>query len=87
VSSEVLEKIRKEYLEMPGLILTTAQAGRLWSLDLPTCESLLDRLVGSHFLMRKADGRYARADFRFPVPRPIKTVSPQARPLPRLVSN
>ena len=31
--SELLGRIRGEYLEMPGLKLTLAQAQRLWGLD------------------------------------------------------
>jgi hypothetical protein len=46
---------------MPGLTLTVAQAGRLWSLDTPTCNRVLIGLVEAGFLCQKADGRFCRA--------------------------
>ena len=45
---------------MPGLALTLAQAGRLWSLDAVTCTEVLSQLVGSGFLCRRADGAFCR---------------------------
>jgi hypothetical protein len=56
----LLTRIQGEYLEMPGLKLTPAQARRLWGLELAECEQLLDHLVGSRFLKRTADGAYQR---------------------------
>jgi hypothetical protein len=53
-------RISREFVEMPGLRLTPAQAQRLWSLDPATCASMLDRLVASKFLTRMPDGRYGR---------------------------
>ncbi|MFB3854091.1 MAG: hypothetical protein ACE148_09745 [Vicinamibacterales bacterium] len=55
---ELLRRVRGEYLEMPGLRLTSKQAQRLWTLDRPTCESLLDSLVESKFLARARDGSF-----------------------------
>ena len=46
--------IQAEYLEMPGLLLTKAQIQRLWRLDSPMCDTLLDALVAAEFL-RKTD--------------------------------
>jgi hypothetical protein len=57
---ELLQRIRGEYLEMPGLRLTPEQARRLWSLDLGTCISLLEALVDLKFLGRTSDGKYFR---------------------------
>ena len=56
----LLRRIWREYTEMPGLRLTCAQARRLWGLDVETCTSLLKTLVELRFLMRRADGTYAR---------------------------
>jgi len=53
-------RVCSEFVEMPGLRLTLAQAQRLWALDARTCTSLLERLVDLKFLVRDADGRYAR---------------------------
>ena len=61
VEDEKLCRIRGEYLEMPGLRLTTAQAQRLWNLDRRTCEELLGTLVQSRFLSKTRDGSFVRA--------------------------
>lgn len=55
-------RVRGEYLEMPGLSLTQAQAQRLWGLNREACETLLDGLTEAGFLRRNARGRYVRAD-------------------------
>lgn len=36
-------RIVSEYHEMPGLVLTVAQAARLWHEDVPRCEAVLRR--------------------------------------------
>jgi len=59
---DVLLRIRSEYLEMPGLRLTSAQAGRLWGLEPRECEHLLTALVLTGFLRRSREGAYVRAD-------------------------
>jgi hypothetical protein len=58
---EWLDRVRGEYLEMPGLRLTLAQAVRFWSLDSDTCSRVLDALVKARFLVVTSDGLYARA--------------------------
>ena len=61
VIDDLLLRVRSEYLEMPGLRLTFAQAARFWHLDHPTCACLLDALVNARFLIVTSDGLYARA--------------------------
>lgn len=56
----ILERIRGEFKEMPGLTLTMEQARRLWSLDSPTCAETLKYLVDVGFLCVKPNGAYAR---------------------------
>jgi hypothetical protein len=58
---DLVVRISAEYLEMPGLRLTLAQALRLWGLDEPTCSAALQTLLESKFLSRRIDGTYARA--------------------------
>jgi hypothetical protein len=58
--NEMLSRIRGEYLDMPGLSLTRAQAQRLWGLDAQTCASLLESLTGDKFLCLRHDGTYGR---------------------------
>ena len=55
-----LTRIRAEYLEMPGLRLTLAQAQRLYGVERALCQRLLDTLVDANFLCVKSDGAYAR---------------------------
>jgi hypothetical protein len=62
VLEELLERIRAEYLEMPGLRLTAVQVQRLCGLDASTCAALLDALVAVEFLRRDPDGHYIRRD-------------------------
>ena len=57
---EVVTRIRGEFVEMPCLRLTPAQAQRLWHLDATTCEALLSVLVQTGFLYRDSAGRYLR---------------------------
>ncbi len=58
----LVERVRGEFLEMPGLRLTIPQAARLWGLDRPSCEAVVDVLIRSEFLQRTASGAVARAD-------------------------
>lgn len=58
----ILDRIRGEYREMPGLRLTSQQAQRLWGLDSQTCVSVLGALVDSGFLWQAGDGTYRRLD-------------------------
>jgi hypothetical protein len=51
-------RIRGEYREMPGLRLTFAQACRLWQVDAPTCEMVLEQLVKEAFLYKTDNGAY-----------------------------
>jgi hypothetical protein len=46
----VLERVRGEFNEMPGLRLTPAQAARLWGLEPHACNEILDYLVAASFL-------------------------------------
>ena len=58
----MLGRIRGEFLEMPGLRLTDAQARRLWGLDDRTCAALLEALVDAKLLVRSTDGRLTNLD-------------------------
>ncbi len=57
---EVLRRVQGEFLEMPGLRLTEAQARRLWDLDAESCGALLGELVNKKFLSRTGDGAFVR---------------------------
>jgi hypothetical protein len=57
----LLNRVSAEYLEMPGLRLTPAQAARLMGLDASICETVLLRLSSEGFLKRTAKGTYCRS--------------------------
>lgn len=57
---DVIRRVQGEYLEMPGLRLTTAQAQRLWGLDRADCDRLLSKLVDAKFLFQTRDGAFMR---------------------------
>jgi CheY-like chemotaxis protein len=56
------QRVRANYLDLPGLSLTTRQAQRMWGFDEPTCQRVLDVLESDGFLCRTEDGQYRRRD-------------------------
>jgi hypothetical protein len=59
---DVLQRIQGEFVEMPGLRLTPAQAQRLWGLERDVCEAMLGALVDAKFLAKTRDGAFIRLD-------------------------
>lgn len=57
----VVERVRGEFNEMPGLRLTREQAARLLGLDQRCCNEVLDRLVATSFLHWSAGAVVRRA--------------------------
>ena len=57
---QILQRIRAEYLEMPGLTLRPEQVQRLCGVDRSLCETALAMLVESGFLSVRPDGAYGR---------------------------
>ena len=55
-----VHRVKAEYLEMPGLRLTVAQAARLWQLNEAQSEVVLKTLVEMHFLVQTRNAAYAR---------------------------
>ena len=55
---KLVQRIREEFEEAPGLRVTLTEAARFWALDLATCERVLMELLRSGFLAREADDRY-----------------------------
>src|SRR6476661_4471594 len=66
-TEDVLRRVQGEFLEMPGLRLTEAQARRLWNLDQASCAALLGALVDANFLFQTRDGAFMRVDRAMPV--------------------
>lgn len=58
VSPGLLERIRGEFLEMPGLKLTPAQACRLWNANEAVCREALGALIAEGFLLQTPSGAF-----------------------------
>lgn len=57
----VTARVRAEFDEMPGLMLTVPQASRLFGLDEDVCRTIVDRLVRVAYLRRMDNGAVTRA--------------------------
>ena len=58
VPKQIVDRIRAEYLEMPGLTLKADQVARLCGVDRALCTAALKALVDAKFLTVKPDGAY-----------------------------
>lgn len=63
---DLVRRIRREYLEMPGLSLTFHQVRRFWDEDGADCAIALAALVAAGLLSRRRDGRYRRSHVGLP---------------------
>ena len=61
VLTAALQRVKAEYLEMPGLRLTRNQAARLWSYDQAFCDVVLSALVEARFLTCTRGAAFVRA--------------------------
>ena len=57
----LIQRIREEFDEAPGLQITVEEGVRFWALDAATCAEVLVALHETGFLIRTQDGRYHRA--------------------------
>lgn len=60
IDADVL-RIRHEFLEMPGLVLTIAQTARLYALSTAHANALLETLREEGFLLGGSNGGYRRS--------------------------
>ena len=58
--AQTIQRIRAEYIEMPGLSLRPEQVQRLCGVDRALCVNVLAALVRSGFLSQRPDGAYGR---------------------------
>jgi hypothetical protein len=72
---DIIQRVRAEFVEMPGLQLKAAQLQRLCGIDRVLCEVVLQSLMDERFLWMKPDGHYAR-----------RTEGPMPHPQPALAS-
>jgi hypothetical protein len=57
----LLQRVREQYQEMPGLQLNKRQATRLFGVAPSVCAAMLRALVMENFLSRTGDGLFVRA--------------------------
>jgi len=57
----LLQRVREQYREMPGLNLTKPQATRLFGVAPSVCAAMLRALVMQNFLSRTGDGLFVRS--------------------------
>jgi hypothetical protein len=58
----LVDRIRSEFIEMPGLRLTPAQAAKLWGVDDASCHRVIATLVRATFLRWTSAGMVVRSD-------------------------
>ncbi len=58
--TRLIDRVRSEYREMPGMLLTPRQFCRLFCTSPTECDEVLAALVEDRFLRRTARGAYAR---------------------------
>ena len=58
----VLQRIRGEFQESPGLRLTHWQFQRLWNLDADQARQVIDQLLRTRFLRGARDGTLVRCE-------------------------
>jgi hypothetical protein len=57
-NQQIVARVRGEFLEMPGLSPTLAQAARLFALPATECQQVLGLLLNDGFLRCSPDGHY-----------------------------
>ena len=56
----LVQRIREEFEEAPGLRVSVREAARFWGLDEETCGQVLAQLLATGFLAAGRDGRYGQ---------------------------
>jgi hypothetical protein len=57
----LLQRVREQYRDMPGLELSKPQASRLFGVAPSVCAATLRALVMENFLSRREDGLFVRS--------------------------
>jgi hypothetical protein len=57
----LLQRVREQYRDMPGLTLTKPEAMRLFGVAPSVCAAMLRALVMENFLSRTGDGVFVRS--------------------------
>ena len=64
IFKDTTDRIKAEFMEMPGLELTLPQAVRLWGLGPDDCRGVIDALVDTGFLKWTPRRTILRASYR-----------------------
>jgi hypothetical protein len=54
----LIDRIRREFTDLPGLKLTPAQACRLWHVNEDVCRAAMTSLIGEGFLRQTPSGAF-----------------------------
>jgi hypothetical protein len=55
-ATRLVQRIREEFEEAPGLQITMEEGARFWGLDAETCDYVLTQLFEMGFLAKTDDG-------------------------------
>lgn len=58
----LVNRIRSEFNESPGMCLTLRQGARLWGIGPEECAKVVDRLVAEDFLRWTRNGELVRSE-------------------------
>lgn len=67
----LVDRVRYEFMEMPGLELTMPQAVRLWNLGADDCRFVVDALVDCGFLRWTPRRTFVRSGRTFAAAQPM----------------
>jgi DNA-binding IclR family transcriptional regulator len=56
---KLVQRIREEFEDVPGLRMTVTEAARFWGLDFTTCDRVLSELFRRGVVTRGPDDRYS----------------------------
>ena len=76
-----VDRIRAEYLALPGLKLTREQACRLWAVNSETCDAAIDALVEEGFLQKTGTGKFIALPRRAGAAARIRELAAQVPPI------
>ena len=78
--ADCAQRIRREYLDLPGMSLTATQARRLSNLDKETCQLALDMMIRERFLRRTPQAQYVRCTTSSIAREPFSELRSRAQP-------
>mgnify|MGYP003340398124 FL=1 len=58
----VTRRVRAEFEEMPGLVLTEYQAAKLFGIEQKVCRDVIDSLIDESYLRKTRSGTITRSD-------------------------